>query len=143
VKKRKSEVIIMNLMEQLQSQNNNIFAVVMHALKENSELCSLLAEGNKSIYHLLSPDAGTYPILVVSIPSDVPECSSDDSETLHKVTIRIHILTEDGAFTNIYNKINEIMTGLRFNRKYAIEFVEDNLFIKYIDYTQILDVKTI
>ena len=133
----------MNLMQQLQSQNNNIFAVVMQNLKDNTELCDLLAEGNKSIYHLQSPDAGSYPILVVSIPSDVPECESDDSETLHRVTIRIHILTENGAFTDIYNKVNEIMTGLRFNRKYAIEFVEDNLFIKYVDYSQILDVKSI
>lgn len=133
----------MNLMQQLQSQNNNIFAVVMQNLKENSELCEMLAEGSKSIYHLQSPDAGSYPILVVSIPSDVPEVESDNTETLHKVTIRIHILTDDGAFTNIYNKINEIMVGLRFNRKYAIEFVEDGLFIKYVDYTQILDVKGI
>jgi len=133
----------MNLMEQLQSQNNNIFAVVMQALKDNTELCDLLAEGSKSIYHLQSPDAGSYPILVVSIPSDVPECESDNTETLHRVTIRIHILTENGAFTDIYNKVNEIMTGLRFNRKYAIEFVEDGLFIKYVDYTQILDVKSI
>ncbi len=133
----------MNLMEQLQSQNNNIFAVVMQTLKNDTELCDLLAEGSKSIYHLQSPDAGTYPILVVSIPSDVPEVESDNTETLHRVTIRIHILTENGAFTNIYNKVNEIMTGLRFNRKYAIEFVEDNLFIKYVDYTQILDVKGI
>jgi len=133
----------MNLMEQLQSQNNNIFAVVMQTLKDNTELCEMLAEGSKSIYHLQSPDAGSYPILVVSIPSDVPECESDNTETLHRVTIRIHILTENGAFTNIYNKVNEIMTGLRFNRKYAIEFVEDGLFIKYVDYTQILDVKGI
>lgn len=133
----------MNLMQQLQAQNNNILAVTMQALKENTELCEMLAEGSKSIYHLQSPDAGTYPILIVSIPSDVPECESDNTETLHRVTIRIHILTENGAFTNIYNKVNEIMTGLRFNRKYAIEFVEDNLFIKYVDYTQILDVKTI
>ena len=133
----------MNLMQQLQAQNNNILAVTMQALKENTELCGMLAEGSKSIYHLQSPDAGSYPILVVSIPSDVPECESDNTETLHRVTIRIHILTENGAFTNIYNKVNEIMTSLRFNRKYSIEFTEDGLFIKYVDYTQILDVKGI
>ena len=134
----------MNLMQQLQSQNNNIFAVVMNALKENSELCSLLAEGNKSIYHLQSPDAGSYPILVVSIPSDVPEIQSDNYETLHKTTIRIHIITEDGATTDIYNKINEIMTQeIGFNRIQMIEFMEDNLFIKMVDYNLILDAKSI
>lgn len=133
----------MNLMNNINEPGYIDFATVMQALKNDTELCEMLAEGSKSIYHLQSPDAGSYPILVVSIPSDVPECESDDSETLHRVTIRIHILTENGAFTNIYNKINEIMAGLRFNRKYAIEFVEDNLFIKYIDYSQILDVKSI
>lgn len=133
----------MNLMNNINEPGYIDFATVMQALKNDTELCEMLAEGSKSIYHLQSPDAGSYPILVVSIPSDVPECESDDSETLHRVTIRIHILTENGAFTNIYNKVNEIMTGLRFNRKYAIEFVEDNLFIKYIDYSQILDVKSI
>jgi hypothetical protein len=133
----------MNLMNNINEPGYIDFATVMQALKNDTELCEMLAEGSKSIYHLQSPDAGSYPILVVSIPSDVPECESDDSETLHRVTIRIHILTENGAFTNIYNKVNEIMTGLRFNRKYAIEFVEDGLFIKYVDYTQILEAKTI
>lgn len=133
----------MNLMNNINEPGYIDFATVMQALKNDTELCEMLAEGSKSIYHLQSPDAGSYPILVVSIPSDVPECESDDSETLHRVTIRIHILTENGAFTDIYNKVNEIMTGLRFNRKYAIEFVEDNLFIKYVDYSQILDVKSI
>lgn len=134
----------MNLMQQLQSQNNNIFAVVMNALKENNELCSLLAEGSKSIYHLQSPDAGSYPILVVSNISDIPEIQSDNFETLHKVTIRIHIITEDGATTDIYNKVNEIMTQeIGFNRIQMIEFMEDNLFIKMVDYNLILDAKSI
>ena len=134
----------MNLMQQLQSQNNNIFAVVMQNLKDNTELCDLLAEGNKSIYHLLSPDAGSYPILVVSNISDIPEIQSDNFETLHKVTIRIHIITEDGATTDIYNKVNEIMTQeIGFNRIQMIEFMEDNLFIKMVDYNLILDAKSI
>ena len=131
-------------MQQLQSQNNNIFAVVMQNLKDNTELCEMLAEGSKSIYHLQSPDAGSYPILVVSIPSDVPEIQSDNYETLHKTTIRIHIITEDGATTDIYNKINDIMTQeIGFNRIQMIEFIEDNLFVKMVDYSQILDVKGI
>ena len=134
----------MNLMQQLQSQNNNIFAVVMQTLKENTELCDMLAEGNKSIYHLQSPDAGSYPILVVSNISDVPEIQSDNFETLHKVTIRIHIITEDGATTDIYNKVNEIMTQeIGFNRIQMVEFMEDNLFIKMVDYNLILDAKAI
>ena len=134
----------MNLMQQLQSQNNNIFAVVMQNLKDNTELCEMLAEGSKSIYHLQSPDAGTYPILVVSNISDIPEIQSDNFETLHKVTIRIHIITEDGATTDIYNKVNEIMTQeIGFNRIQMIEFMEDNLFIKMVDYNLILDAKSI
>ncbi len=131
----------MNLMQQLQTQNNNILAVTMQALKENTELCEMLAEGNKSIYHIQSPDSGSYPILVVSIPSDVPEIQSDNYETLHRVSIRIHIITEDGATTDIYNKINDIMTKeIGYNRKQMIEFIEDGLFIKMVDYSLILDI---
>ena len=131
----------MNLMQQLQTQNKNILAVTMQALKENTELCEMLAEGNKSIYHIQSPDSGSYPILVVSIPSDVPEIQSDNYETLHRVSIRIHIITEDGATTDIYNKINYIMNKkIGYNRKQMIEFIEDGLFIKMVDYSLILDI---
>ena len=43
---------------------------VYSALSGNDDLTSLLAKGG--IYHLRSPDAGSYPILVYSMVSDVP-----------------------------------------------------------------------
>ena len=46
--------------------------MVYQALVRSKELTHLLAHGKKSIYHGRSPDAGTYPIIVYSVISDVP-----------------------------------------------------------------------
>ena len=46
--------------------------MVYQALVRSKTLSQLLAHGKKGIYHGRSPDAGTYPILVYSVISDVP-----------------------------------------------------------------------
>ena len=112
----------------------------MQALKNDNDLCDLLAEGNKSIYHLKSKDAGSYPILIVSIISDVPINVSDDTEILHKITLRIHIITDDGVYTNIYKKINNVLVNIGYNRKQTVELYEDDLYIKVCDYSIISEV---
>ena len=116
------------------------FNTTIQALKNNNELCNLLAEGKKSIYHLKSKDAGTYPILILSIISDVPESVSDNKEILHRITLRIHIVTENGAYTNIYRKLNNIMNELGYNRRQTTELIDDDLYIKVCDYTIVTDV---
>ena len=116
------------------------FNTTIQALKNNNELCNLLAEGKKSIYHLKSKDAGTYPILILSIISDVPESVSDNKETLHRITLRIHIVTDNGAYTNIYRKLNNIMNELGYNRRQTTELIDDDLYIKVCDYTIVTDV---
>lgn len=132
---------MLNLLNSLDEENtDNFLANVMQTLKANEELCNLLAEGSNSIYHLRSPNAGTYPILIVSNISDVPEVQSDNSETIHKVTIRIHIMTDNGSTTEIYRVIDKIMKGLMYDRKFVYEFIEDDLFIKVCDYTRLLDI---
>ena len=116
------------------------FATTIKALKSNNELCDLLAEGKKSIYHIKSPNAGTYPILILTMISDVPEITSDNEEIIHKLTLRIHIVTENGAYTNIYRKLNNIMNGLGYNRRQTTELTDDDLFIKVCDYTIVTEV---
>lgn len=132
---------MLNLLNPLDEENtDNYLSTTIQALKANNDLCDLLADGSNSIYHLRSPNAGSYPILIVSNISDVPEVQSDNSETLHKITIRIHIITEDGATTSIYKLIDKQMKELMYDRKFMHEFWEDELFIKVVDYTILLDI---
>lgn len=113
----------------------------IQALKNNVELCEMLAEGQKSIYHLKSQDAGTYPILIVTFISDVPEAVADDNELLNRITCRIHIITDNGAYNNIYKQVNNIMNELGYNRKLTTEIFEDDLYIKACDYTIINEIE--
>ena len=52
---------------------------VYQALRTSKELTSQLAKDRKGrcIYHGISPDAGSYPILVYSLISDVPALAAD------------------------------------------------------------------
>ena len=74
---------------------------VYQALRTSKELTSQLAKDRKGrcIYHGISPDAGSYPILVYSLISDVPALAADGREQERRVTIRIHILTKDGRYS--------------------------------------------
>jgi len=106
----------------------------MQALKADTTLINMLAEGENSIYHLLSPDAGTYPVIVVSVISEVPALCYDDEEQRKRLTVRIHVLTDNGAYTKIVKRINKIMKDIGYIRKISQEIYEDNLYIKMNDY---------
>lgn len=119
-------------------------AVIMKTLKANEELCSLLANGKKGIYHLKSPSAGTYPILILSIISDVPHIRYDNSETISRQTLRVHIITSNGASDSIetellksLNYIEDEENGIILNisRKSTFEHIEDKQFVKTIDFS--------
>jgi len=116
------------------------FAKTINALKNNNDLCEMLVENKKSIYHLKSTDAGSYPILVMNQISDIPVITADNVETLHKITVRIHIITDDGATTKIYKKLNNIMCKIGYNRKQTTELYEDDLYIKVCDYTIVTEI---
>ncbi len=88
------------------------------ALINDTELMDLLPDREKSIFHLQAPsdDYPRNPIIVYTPISDVPVLATDDLETLHRVLIRIHIITVDGAYRGIYGAIRRIMCGLGFSR---------------------------
>ena len=119
----------------------SVLSDVYQALKSSAELTTQLADGAKSIYHLHSPDAGTYPILQYSTISDVPALEADNREIAQRVTVRIHIITEDGSTSGIEKQIKKIMLGdLHFKRVQTNEINEGKLKIKILDY--IIGVKT-
>lgn len=112
----------------------NIATQVYQGLSSSEKLLSQLHRGKNGIYHGRSPDAGSYPILVYSIISDVPALSADGIEQEHRVTVRIHILTKDGAYEQIESTVIAIMNDLGFRRLQSVEMAERNAFVKIIDF---------
>lgn len=109
---------------------------VYRALMASKPLVSLLARDRRGrcIYPGLSPDAGSYPILVYRIVSDVPALTADGMEMERRVTVRIHILTRDGNYGRIYAEVQRVMLGLGFLRRQTVELAEKDLFILCVDY---------
>ena len=109
---------------------------VYQALRTSKELTSQLAKDRKGrcIYHGISPDAGSYPILVYSLISDVPVLAADGRELERRVTIRIHILTKDGRYSGIYAAVQKVMLNLGFIRAQTVELAEKDVLIRVIDY---------
>lgn len=112
----------------------SIAKIVYQSLVRSRELTQLLAHGRKGIYHGRSPDAGTYPILVYSVISDVPALSVDGMELERRVTVRIHILTKDGRFREIHHAVQNALLPLGFVRVQTQEIVEKDIFVEITDY---------
>ena len=68
----------------------NIKEQVYQALSRSKKLTALLAHDRRGrcIYPMRSPDAGSYPILVYSVISDVPAVMADGEERERVVTVR-------------------------------------------------------
>lgn len=92
------------------------------------------AEG-RCIYHVRSPDAGSYPILIYSIISDVPALTADNTEEERRVTVRIHICTKDAQYEPIFSQVNAAMLGLGAMRYATNEIFADGEYILVCDYT--------
>lgn len=108
--------------------------MVYQALVRSKELTQLLAHGKKSIYHGRSPHAGTYPILVYSVISNVPALSADGTELERRITVRIHILTKDGRFRDIHKAVQKTLLSLGFVRTQTQELTEKDIFVEITDY---------
>ena len=100
-----------------------------------SAITSLLADGVNSVYHGWSEDAGTYPIIIYGLSADVPGLSGDNAEEMHVVTVRIHIVTSDGAYSAIYAAVNKAMTARGYRRKFTQELNDEDMKILVVDYT--------
>ena len=115
----------------------SILSDVIDTLKKDRNLTGMLAHREKSIYHLVSPDAGTYPVLVVSVISDTPALLADNTEKKCRQTVRIHILTRDGGCAAIAGRINKIMLSLGAMRRQTFEHIESKIFVRSLDYTMV------
>ena len=112
----------------------SVAKMVYQSLVRSKELTQLLTHGKKSIYHGRSSDAGTYPVLVYSVISDVPALSADGTELERRITVRIHILTKDGRFREIHKAVKSALLPLGFVRVQTQELVEKDIFVEITDY---------
>ena len=112
----------------------SVARAVYQALSHSRDVTQLLAHGKKSIYHGRSPDAGTYPIIVYSVISDVPALSADGTELERRITVRIHILTKDGRFGEIHRAVQNALLPLGFVRAQTQELTEKDIFVEITDY---------
>ena len=95
-------------------------------LSTSRELTSLLARDRRCrcVYPGISPNAGSYPIIVYNIISDVPALTADGIEIERRVTVRLQILTKDGHYEHIYDVVSKIMKGLGFMRRQSGSFAD-------------------
>lgn len=92
-------------------------AEIYSALINDEILMGLLPKGDESIFNWQAPAVyPDYAILVYAPISDVPVLHGDNAEKLHRVTIRIHIITTDGEYSEIYAAVRRIMADLGFAR---------------------------
>ena len=114
----------------------NIREMVYKALANSRELTSMLVKDRRCrcIYPGISPNAGSYPIIVYNVISDVPALTADGDELERRVTVRIQILTKDGRYDHIYDVVNKIMKGLGFMRGQSLEMAEKDVFVFCVDY---------
>ncbi len=114
----------------------SIAGKVYQALTASKPLTRLLHRDRRGcgIYHGRSPDAGSYPVLVYSVISDVPALSADGMEMERRVTVRLHILTKDGACENIEDAARKVMDALGFRRYQSMELAEKQAFVKIMDF---------
>ena len=86
------------------------------------------------LYHDFNPNANKLPFLTYSVISDVPAIHGDDRELQSRLTVRMHIVTKDGAYYDAYRRLNQIMIDLGFMRVQTVEMIENGLKMKVIDY---------
>lgn len=109
------------------------------ALASDTVLTGLLPNGESSIFHLQAPS--TYPelpILVYSPISDVPILHGDNSEELHRVTIRIHIITGKNDYSELYFEVKRIMTEMEFTRVQSTPFIDDGKKMMIADFRKVI-----
>ena len=112
---------------------------VYTALVSDTVLTGLLPNGESSILHLQAPS--TYPelpILVYSPISDVPILHCDNSEELHRVTIRIHIITGKNDYSKLYFEVKRIMTEMEFTRVQSTPFIDDGKKMMIADFRKVI-----
>ncbi|MBO6177821.1 MAG: hypothetical protein J6O04_01435 [Selenomonadaceae bacterium] len=106
----------------------DIRKLVYETLINDATLCALLAEGAKSVYTTYSEDAGTYPVVVVSLVDDVPELHADNKEIASLIRFQVTIITEDAEYNAIESLVKKDMLDLGAMRALTTEYRDNQHF---------------
>lgn len=83
-------------------------------LSQSPDITAKLAGGVEGIYKGRSPDAGSYPVLVYTAISHVPHQWGDNQVRATRTTIRITLVTTDGAYQQLAASVYQAMTAAGF-----------------------------
>lgn len=113
---------------------------IYSTLVNDEVIMELLPNRKSSIFHMrATSEYPDYPIIVYSVISDVPVLHADNKENLHEVTIRIHIITGENDYSELYAQVKRVMSNLDFTRIQSTPFIdEDEKFIMITDWKIIL-----
>ena len=113
---------------------------IYSALTTDENILELLPNRESSIFRLRAPSVyPALPIIVYSPISYVPALHGDNSETLHRVTIRLHIVTGENDYTELYAQVKRVMRNLDFTRIQSTPFIdEDGKFMMITDWKIII-----
>lgn len=100
----------------------DVKATVYAALHADAALLALLPDGD--VFMDKSPDAGTYPVVVVQEVDDVPQEFADNAEIWRRLRYQVSVLTADGEAGAIEALIRADMAALGFQRSTFTEIMD-------------------
>ncbi|MBR3721242.1 MAG: hypothetical protein IKN12_00585 [Selenomonadaceae bacterium] len=106
--------------------------LIYEKLHSNQKLTTLLA--NDGIYTTYSEDAGSYPVVVISLVDDVPAIHADNREIASHIRFQISIITTDAEFDEIESIVKKDLLELGAMRRLTTEFREDNLHYRILQF---------
>ena len=110
----------------------DIRKILYEKLNNDKELTALLA--SNGIYTTYSEDAGTYPVVVISLVDDVPAIHADNTELASTTRFQISIITTDAEFDEIENIVKKDMLELGAMRRLSTEFRENDLHYRILQF---------
>ena len=106
----------------------DIRKLIYNSLIADADLCALLADGAHSVYTTYSEDAGTYPVVVISLVDDVPELHADNKEIVSLIRFQITIVTTNGEYDGLETLIKKDILGLGAMRVLTTEYKDNQHF---------------
>lgn len=113
---------------------SDIRKLVYDTLTADTALCALLATPTDSIYMSYSVDAGTYPVIVISMVDDVPAFHADNIELASIVRFQISIITEDAEYDTIEDLVKNDLINIGAMRSISTEYREKNLHYRILQF---------
>ena len=105
-----------------------------NTLTGSGAVTGMLPDRAGGVYKDRSPDAGSYPVLVYKVISEVPHQHADDRLTAKRSTVRITLITTDGVYSRLSSFILQAMEDAGFVWQSSCDDSEGNQFYKIMQF---------